>query len=350
MNAPRTRILCVDDEPINLELYAAILAARGYDTVMVESGAEALEKARQGVDLVLLAIKLPDIDGFEVCSWLKADPVTRPIPVVMMTTTADREARLRGLAAGVDDFLSKPVDRVELTQRVKNLLRVKEYDDFLGEHNRIIAAKVAEKTAELRSAYLDTIYRLTIAAEFEDEDTYSHIQRVSHYSLCMARALGIAATAADIIFCASPMHDIGKIGIPDSILLKPGALTPEEFTLMEGHTLIGAKILKGATAPVLKSAERFALYHHERWNGSGYPHGLKGDKIPIEGRILLLVDHYDALRGKRPYKPAFDHETTFRIITEGDDRIMPDHFDPKVLAVFRGLHREFEEIYEANQK
>ena len=348
MKEGKAKILCVDDEPVNLELYGAILEPYGYETVMAQSGHEALEIMRDNVDLVLLDIMMPGMDGFEVCSRMKADPDTRQVPVVMVTAIADRDARMKGLKVGANDFLTKPVDRVELTVRVKNLLRVKEFEDFLKNHNQILAAQVAEKTVELRAAYLDTIYRLTIAAEYKDEDTYFHIRRISQYTLRMAREIGLSAAEAEVMSYASPMHDVGKIGIPDSILQKPGPLTPDEFEVMKKHTLIGGKILQGATAPVLKSAERFALYHHERWDGSGYPHGLAGEDIPLEGRLLNLVDQYDALRGRRPYKPPLDHETAVRIITCGDDRTLPTHFDPRLLGVFTSLQGEFAAIFEAN--
>jgi len=235
-------------------------------------------------DLVLLDVMMPGMDGFEVCRRIREDAEFRYVPVIMVTALEDHASRLAGLVAGANDFLNKPIDSVELLLRVNNLLRVKELETFLKDHNRILAEQVAEKTHELKEAYIDTVYRLTLAAEFKDEETATHIRRISLYTRHMAKLLGFCDEEADIMSYASPMHDVGKIGIPDSVLLKSGPLSDEEFYIMKTHSGIGAEILSGASSAILKSAERFALSHHERWDGTGYPQGLQGEAISISAR------------------------------------------------------------------
>jgi putative two-component system response regulator len=354
-------ILLADDEPGILKLLKTLCEGMGYRTIEASNGVEAVEMTVRFLpDLAIMDGAMPVKSGFEVTRELKSNPLTEHIPVIMLTGLQTREDRLKGIAAGANDFLTKPVDAEELTLRVRNNLKIKEYHDFLKDHAVILEEQVRKRTMELHrtldelvkaneqvtQGYLDTIFRLAVVSEYKDEDTGTHIRRISYYTKELASTLGTDADFTEGIFHASIMHDIGKVGIPDSILLKPGALSPGEWETMKSHTESGARILSGSNSPYMKMAEAIARSHHERWDGSGYPSGLSGEDIPMAARITNIADQYDALRTRRPYKPAFSHAEAVRIITEGDGRTMPPHFDPRILGVFSAHAGRLEEIYE----
>jgi putative two-component system response regulator len=363
-NDGRTILIADDDEGVTL-LLRMLCEDKGYLTIAASNGREAVEVAVQSLpDLIVMDATMPEKSGFDATHELKSNPRTAHIPIVMLTGLKTREDRLRGIAAGANDFLTKPVDGEEFALRVSNNLKIKEYHDFLAQHARILEEQVKQRTEEIRSAleklqtanrlvtqgYIDTIYRLAVVSEFKDEGTGVHIKRIGFLSKELASVMGMGSDFVEAIFHASMMHDIGKVGIPDSIMLKPGVLNADEWGLMKSHAERGARILSGSDSPYLIMAEQIARSHHERWDGSGYPAGLKGEAIPLAARITAVVDQYDALRTQRAYKPAFSHAATMRIVTEGDGRTLPTHFDPRVLEAFALNGRRFDEIFEQRSK
>jgi len=340
----KPKILVVDDEERNLRLIEAMLMPLGYEIILAGSGKEALEKVRDTPpDVILLDIMMPEMDGFEVAKNLKDKEETKIIPIVMITVLKEAGDRVKALEVGADDFLTKPVERTELKARVQSLLKVKAYYDHMRSYEKNLEVDVDKRTkelqqalAELKAASIDTIYRLAEAAEYKDAGTGAHIKRMSNFAVAVARRMGLSDKTVEAILYAVPMHDIGKIGIPDQILLKPGKLDPNEWEIMKQHTIIGGRILSGSDAEFIKLAEIIALTHREKWDGSGYPKRLKGSEIPLAGRITAIADVFDALISKRPYKGPFPLEKVFDIIKEGRG----SHFDPDFVDAFFDIKNE----------
>jgi putative two-component system response regulator len=295
-------------------------------------------------DLILLDLQMPGMDGFQVMDGLKEIEADGYLSVLVITAQPDH--RLRALQTGAKDFISKPFDITEVLTRIHNMLEVRLLHKELRLHNDALEQRVRERTADLQESYQETIFTMIRAAEYKDQDTGAHGQRISHYCSELSEKLGLDRSFCYKIVFASPMHDIGKIGIPDHILLKPGGFTPYEWEVMKGHAALGARILGNSKSPYLKMGAEIALSHHERWDGEGYPNGLKGEAIPLSARIMNICDVYDALRSKRPYKPAFGHLKTVDIITRGDGRTQPEHFDPVILEAFKQDHESFRGIFE----
>ncbi len=338
------RILVVDDEPANRKLLEAMLARFGYEVELASDGSQALTQLSLGFDLVLLDVMMPGMDGFEVTRRIRGGTENADIPICIVTALAAREDRLRAVEAGANDFIAKPIDMIELKIRIVSLLKLKEGQDAIKRHRAELEAMVAARTESLRQALqdtakaqrrayhaqLETIERLALAAEYRDTDTALHIQRISVYCHLIARRLGLSPRECQILFHACPMHDVGKIGIPDAILLKPGKLNPAEWEIMKTHTDIGARILGGSSSELLQAGEMISRTHHEKWDGSGYPIGLAGEAIPLWGRIVAVADVFDALTSTRPYKEAMQNDEAIQIMREGRGT----QFDPSILDLF----------------
>lgn len=344
----QSNILIVDDQATNILLLERMLRSNGYvsTTSTTNPGEVCALHLNNRYDLILLDLQMPGMDGFQVMEALKEIEPDGYLPVLVITAQPDH--KLRAFRAGAKDFISKPFDLSDVLARVHNMLEVRLLHKALHQQNDVLEQRVQERTADLQESYLEMIFTMTRAAEHKDEDTGAHVQRISYYSRDLATMLGMDDAFVDQIFFASPMHDVGKIGIPDHILLKPGGFTLAEWELMKGHAAMGAKILGDSKSPYLQMGAEIALNHHERWDGGGYPSGKQGEAIPLAARIMNICDIYDALRSKRPYKPAFDHAKAVDIITHGDDRTHPGHFDPAILAAFQQNHPLFDAIFEAH--
>ena len=329
-------ILIVDDNPANIEVLSELLTDYRRRVAIDGPTALRLVEARPP-DLILLDVMMPRMDGFEVCRRLKAQPGTAEIPVIFITGLGDERSETLGFEVGGIDYITKPFNAKVVRARVQTQIELKAGRDALRTENSRLEARVEARTAELHAALrtlhksaLDTVFRLGLAAEYKDDDTGEHVLRMANYAVAVARALGWKQDVLDLLLHAAPMHDIGKIAVPDCILKKPGPLNESEWDVVRRHPLTGARILSGSASEVIQLAEVVALTHHEKWNGKGYPQGIAGDAIPLVGRIVAICDVFDALTVRRPYKPPFPLPKALSIIREG----VGSHFDPTVAEAF----------------
>jgi putative two-component system response regulator len=354
-----SKLMVVDDEPTNVKIVRRLLELEGFSQfVTTTDGRKAMTLIRdERPDCVLLDLMMPFVTGLDVLDEMRHDPETAHIPAIILTAVTDHKVRCEALKRGASDFLNKPVDPAELAPRVVNVLTAKAYQDQLLRYNHDLEVAVRERTRQLEQAYREIGLVLARAAEYRDNDTGLHVVRVGRYARIIGEALGIVGDEADLLERAAQLHDVGKIGIPDAILLKPGRLTDDEFALMQRHCTFGDRILQpcsdddspngehglpgvSGASPLLVLAHRIAMSHHEYWDGSGYPLGLKGDAIPLEGRITAVADVFDALSSKRCYKDSFPVDECFETMAEKRG----SHFDPHVLDAFLAKRDEIVDV------
>ncbi len=326
------QIVIVDDAAINLILFEALVKRMGNcQPVTFASPQKGLAWAQNNrVDLLIVDYMMPEMDGIEFIRLLRASSGKEDVPVLMITANDQKEVRYRALDAGATDFLTKPVDKIEFMARANNLLQLGDSRRKLADRAEWLAQEVRKATAEIVQRERETVFRLSKAAEYRDPETGTHILRMAHYSELIARGLGLSLADQNLLLEASPMHDIGKVGIADHILLKPGRLTPDEFEIMKQHASIGYDILKGSSSRVLQIGAEIALGHHEKFDGSGYPKGLVGTDIPIFSRIVAVADVFDALTSERPYKRAW----TLQSASDHIKSTSGTHFDPDCVSAF----------------
>lgn len=349
-----SKIMIVDDEPINVKLVRKYLTLEGYQRLVSTTDPQQAVPMviDEEPDALLLDIMMPRVSGLDILAALRADARWLHLPVVILTAASDLDTKRKALDLGASDFLGKPLDQTELMPRIRNVLTVKQHYDSLRNYSQALEAAVLKRTAELARSRQEVIHCLARAAEFRDDNTGRHVWRVGRYARLIAAELGWEGERLEMLEQAAQLHDIGKIGIPDAILMKPGKLTAEEFETMKRHSVYGKKItvtlpeheqntlnkhtelgsrlLETSESPILTLAGIVAISHHERWDGTGYPLGLAGEAIPIEGRITAVADVFDALSSKRPYKPAFELPHCFELLEQGRGT----QFDPRILDAF----------------
>jgi len=325
------KILIVDDQPANVTLIEKILGIDGYINVISTTDPTQVESIymEQNSDLILLDLNMPVMDGYQVLSKIREVDPDYP-PIIVLTAQSDRESRIKALGLGARDFLAKPFDRLELMTRIRNMLEVRIMTTAMKNQNKVLDAMVEARTKELNHTRLEVIRRLGRAAEYRDDMTGYHIVRMSRYSQLLALAAGMSEKDSETLLNASPMHDIGKIGIPDSVLLKPEKLDPEEWKIMQTHVDIGVEILSGSDSSLMNMAAEVAQNHHEKWDGSGYPCALVGEDIPLTGRIVAVADVFDALTTERPYKKAWAIDEAIEFLKEQRGK----HFEPRLVDLF----------------
>lgn len=337
------KILAIDDNILNLQILKKILTNAGFinlTTTTDPTKAIALYKDLQP-DLILLDLNMPKMDGFAVMVQLSILNPDDYLPILILTAE-DESIRFKALQSGAKDFLHKPYDHMDVLLKSKNIIEVRLLYNQVRNHNAALEVQVNDRIKEIRDSRLDVIQRLAIAAELRDAGTGKHIYRMSRYSQLLGLAVGFTKEQGELLLTTSPLHDIGKIAIPDSILLKPSALEPHEFEIIKTHTTLGAKMLSGSDSVFLKMAETIALNHHEKWDGTGYPHGIKGEEIPLVGRICAVADVFDALSSERPYKEAWTFDKTLQEIRQ----LRGTHFEPKLVDIFMDIKKEVKAVHD----
>ena len=353
--ASKPTVLVIDDAPDNLTLMSGLLKDR-YKVKVANHGKLGLKVALAAPppDLILLDIMMPDLDGYEVCRRLKSNPASRAIPVIFLSAKTDVQDEEKGLLLGAVDYISKPISPSLMLARVATQIALHAKTESLLVHSTVRDQEQARQIADLSAAQDVTILAMTSLAETRDSDTGNHIRRIQHYVQALAQSLKdhprfadqLGPQAISLLFKSAPLHDIGKFGIPDRILLKPSSLSPEEFDIMKTHTTLGFEAIEqaekalGLQAPLLRTAKEIVLSHQEKWDGSGYPQGLKGDEIPMSARLMAVADVYDALISQRVYKAALPHDRAVQIVFQGRG----SHFDPDMVDAFIGIQDEFEAI------
>jgi putative two-component system response regulator len=339
------KIVIIDDNETNLVLMGAL--ARSVEPLQpvtfLDPKAGLDETLRDGADLIVVDYMMPELDGISFIEVVRRHKQFADVPIIMVTAANERSVRRRALEVGATDFLSKPVDTTEMKLRLTNLMRLRQAHNLLNNKAALLAREVEEATSALREAALELVTRLAHAAEFRDPETGGHIQRMARYSVIIGRALGMPNAYLGDLLTAAPLHDLGKVGIPDSVLLKPGKLDADEFDVMRMHAKIGEELLSDSHHPLIQMACEIAGAHHEKWDGSGYPRGLQGESIPLSGRIVAVADVLDALTSERPYKKAWTFDDARNFIVNGRGQ----HFCPRCVDALLASWGEVLQVHEA---